>query len=109
MLLVFLNLLFLGTCYIFFAKSWDFLWTFISVPYFGLACDYENSSLCLKIVRRRRLLDRGQKDFECEDNSNNIARVRDRRPMRNPCTPLVYIQSGTVKYNRRTPQMEMMQ
>ena len=29
LLLVFLNLLFLGTCYIFFRKCWDFLWVFI--------------------------------------------------------------------------------
>ena len=43
LLLVFLNLLFLGTyCYIFFRKGWDFLWVFrknIYVPHFGLGCD----------------------------------------------------------------------
>ena len=51
LLLVFLNLLFLGTCYIFFRKCWDFLWVFLfyfSVPYFGLAYDHGNSFLCLE-------------------------------------------------------------
>ena len=51
LLLVFLNLLFLGTCYIYFRKCWDFLWIFyfiVSVPYFGLACDHGNSFLCLE-------------------------------------------------------------
>ena len=55
LLLVFLNLLFLGTCIIFFSQVLDFLWFFIflfyryfSVPYFGLACDHGNSFLCLE-------------------------------------------------------------
>ena len=45
LLLVFLNLSFLGTCYIFFLKYWDFLWVFKknkTGPYFGLACDHGN-------------------------------------------------------------------
>ena len=52
LLLVFLNLLFLGSFYIFFRKYWDFLWVFFyfifSVPYFGLACDHVNSFLCFE-------------------------------------------------------------
>ena len=49
LLLVFLNLLFLGTCYIFFRKCRHFLsGLFFSVPYFGLACDDGNSFLCLE-------------------------------------------------------------
>ena len=52
LLLVFQNLLFLGTCIIFFRKCWDFLWVFFilfyfSVSYSGLACDHGNSVLCL--------------------------------------------------------------
>ena len=53
LLLVFLNLLFLGTCYIsFFASVWTFSGSFyfilFSVPYIGLACDHGNSFLCLE-------------------------------------------------------------
>ena len=53
LLVVFLNLLFLGTCYIFFSASvWTFSGTFFSsffsVPYYGLACDHGNSFLCLE-------------------------------------------------------------
>ena len=51
LVLVFLNLLFLGTCYIFLRKCWDFLCVFyfiFSVPYFGLACDHRNSFLCVE-------------------------------------------------------------
>ena len=54
LLLVFLNLLFLGTCVIVFREYWDFLWVFFlfyfyfSVPYFGLASDHGNSFLCLE-------------------------------------------------------------
>ena len=55
LLLVFLNLLFLGTtCIILFRKcvgtfSGSFLVYFdFSVPYFGLACDHGNSFLCLE-------------------------------------------------------------
>ena len=57
LLLVFLNLLFLGTCYIFFRKCWDFLWASIFiylffvpyfVPYFGLACDHGIFFFCLE-------------------------------------------------------------
>ena len=53
LLLVFLNLLFLGTCIICFSQVLDFLWVFFilfyfSVPYFGLACDHGNSVLCLE-------------------------------------------------------------
>ena len=55
LLLVFLNLLFLRTCIIFFSQMLDFLWVFIfifyryfSVPYFGLACDHGISFLCLE-------------------------------------------------------------
>ena len=49
LLLVFLNLLFLGTCVIFFSQLLDFLCfyflflPYFSVPYFGLACDHGNS------------------------------------------------------------------
>ena len=50
--LVLMNLLFLGTCYTFFLKYWDFLWvisySIFSVPYFGLACDHGNSFFCLE-------------------------------------------------------------
>ena len=52
--LVFLNLLFLGTCYIFYRKSsvgtfsGSFSFISFSVPYFGLACDHGNSFLCLE-------------------------------------------------------------
>ena len=54
LLLVLLNLLFLGTCVIVFREYWDFLWVFFlfyfyfSVPYFGLACDHGNSFLGLE-------------------------------------------------------------
>ena len=55
LLLVFLNLLFLGTCIIFFSQVLELslgLFHFIlfcfSVPYFGLACDHGNSFLCLE-------------------------------------------------------------
>ena len=54
LLLVFLNLLFLGTRIIFFSQVLDFLSVFFlflpyfSVPYFGLACDHGNSFLCLE-------------------------------------------------------------
>ena len=56
--LVFLNLLFLGTCVIIFSQVWGlslgiFLFHFyFSVPYFGLACDHENSFLCLEEYER---------------------------------------------------------
>ena len=57
LLLVFLNLLFLGTCIICFSQVLDFLWVFFilfyfSVPYFGLACDHGNSFLCLEEQER---------------------------------------------------------
>ena len=52
LLLVFLNLLFLGTCFIFFRKCWGFslslFYFYFFVPYFGLACDHGNSLLCLE-------------------------------------------------------------
>ena len=54
LLLVFLNLLFLGTCIIYVSQQvLDFLWVFFilfyfSLPYFGLACDHGNSFLCLE-------------------------------------------------------------
>ena len=52
LLLVFLNMLFLGSCYIIFRECWDCLWIFVtcifSAPYFGLACDHGNSFLCLE-------------------------------------------------------------
>ena len=53
LLLVCLNLLFLGTCIIFFLASVGILSVcvcvcFFSVPYFGLACDHGNSFLCLE-------------------------------------------------------------
>ena len=53
LLLVFLNLFFLGTGIICFSQVLDFLWVFFilfyfSVPYFGLACDHGNSFLCLE-------------------------------------------------------------
>ena len=54
LLLVFLNLLFLGACIIFFRKcvgtfSGSFsIYFYFSVPYFGLACDHGNSLLCLE-------------------------------------------------------------
>ena len=54
LLLVFLNLLFLGTCIIFFSQVLNFLWVFFyfycyfSVPCFGLACDHGHSFLYLE-------------------------------------------------------------
>ena len=57
LLLVFLNLLLLGTCIIcfvfFFANvglslGLFFILFYFSVPYFGLACDHGNSFLCLE-------------------------------------------------------------
>ena len=53
LLLVFLNLLFSGTYCIFFAGVGTFSGSFLfyfSVLYFGLACDHENSFLCLIII-----------------------------------------------------------
>ena len=53
LLLVFLNLLFLGTCFIFFFEVLGlslglfYFYRYFSVPYFGLACDHGNSFLCL--------------------------------------------------------------
>ena len=56
LLLVSLNLLFLGTCIIFFSQVLDFLWVFLFFIFyriflyliFGLACDYGNSFLYLE-------------------------------------------------------------
>ena len=54
LLLVFLNLLFLGTCIIFLSQVLGlslglfFFYRYFSVPYFGLACDHGNSFLCLE-------------------------------------------------------------
>ena len=53
MLLVFLSLLFLGTCIIFFSQVLGlslglFILFYFSVPYFGLACGHGNSFLCLE-------------------------------------------------------------
>ena len=54
LLLVFLNLLFLGTFIIFLSQVLGlslglFLsYRYFSVPYFGLACEHGNSFLCLK-------------------------------------------------------------
>ena len=54
LLLVFLNLLFLGTCIIFFSQVLGFslglsyFFFIFSVPYFGLARDHGNSFLCLE-------------------------------------------------------------
>ena len=58
MLLVFLNLSFLGTCIIMFSGLFFsqvlglslglfYFYRYFSVPYFGLACDHGNSILCL--------------------------------------------------------------
>ena len=69
LLLVFLNLLFLGTTYyIFFCKCWDFLWVlllFFSVLYSGLArfMTTEMHCLALKSKKERYVLDRGQNGF----------------------------------------------
>ena len=55
--LVFLNLLFLGSCLIFFSQVLGlslglfYFYRYFSVPYFGLACDHGNSFLCLEEVR----------------------------------------------------------
>ena len=49
---VFLNLLFLGTCIIFYSQVLGLslglflFYRYFSVPYFGLACDHGNSFLC---------------------------------------------------------------
>ena len=51
LLLVFLNLLFLGTCKIYFRKSVGTFFGsfyFIFIYYFKLACDQGNSFLCLE-------------------------------------------------------------
>ena len=54
LLLVFLNLLFLRTCIIFFLQVLGlslrlfYFYRYFSVPYFGLACDHGNSVLCLE-------------------------------------------------------------
>ena len=54
LLYVFLNLLFLEACVIFFSQvlglSLFFIlfYRYISVPYSGLACDHGNSFLCLE-------------------------------------------------------------
>ena len=54
LLLVFLNLLFLGTCIIIFSQMLGLslciflFYRYFSVPYFGLACDHGNSFLCLE-------------------------------------------------------------
>ena len=55
LLRVFLNLLFLGTCYIFFRKCWDFLWSFLffSVPYIGLAVTTEIRLFALKSKKEK--------------------------------------------------------
>ena len=52
LLLVFSELLFLGTCIILFSQVLGlslglFYLFYSSVPYFGLACDHGNSFLCL--------------------------------------------------------------
>ena len=50
LLIVFLNLLFLRTCY-FFANVGTFSESFIylfNVPYFGLACDHGNKCVSLR-------------------------------------------------------------
>ena len=49
LLLVFLNLLFLGTCIFFFSQVLGLsLGLFFFAPYFGLACDHGKSFLCLE-------------------------------------------------------------
>ena len=56
LLLVFLNLFFLGTCIIFLSQvvlglslGLFYFYRYFSVPYFGLvACDHGNSFLCLE-------------------------------------------------------------
>ena len=53
LLLVSLDLLFLGTCIIFFSQMLGLslgliIYFFVSVSYFGLACDHGNSFLCLE-------------------------------------------------------------
>ena len=53
LLLVFSELLFLGTCIIFFSQVLGFslglfILFYFSVPYFGLAYDHGNSLLCLE-------------------------------------------------------------
>ena len=54
LILVFLNLLFLGTCFIFFSQVLGlflglfYVYRYFSVPYFRLACDHGNSFLCLE-------------------------------------------------------------
>ena len=58
LLLVFLNLLFLGTCIIFFSQVLGlslglfYVYRYFSAPYFGLACDHGNSLLCLEEQER---------------------------------------------------------
>ena len=52
LLLVFLNLLFLGTCYIFFGSagtfSGSFIYLFFCTLFWVIACDHGNSFLCLE-------------------------------------------------------------
>ena len=59
LLLVFLNLLFLGTCIIFLSQVLGlslglfYFFRYFSVPYFRLTCDYGNSFLCLEEEERK--------------------------------------------------------
>ena len=54
LLLVFLNLLFLGTCIVLFSEVLGLslglflFYRYFYAPYFGLACDHGNSFLCLE-------------------------------------------------------------
>ena len=77
LLLVFLNLLFLETCIIFFSPvlglSLGLFYLFIylfPVPYFGLFMTTEICFFALK-SKKEKVLDRGQNGFECDDNNNN--------------------------------------
>ena len=65
---VFLNSLFLGTCYILsiFLQVLGLLWVFFlffSVPYFGLVCDHGNSFFFVLKSKKEKVLDRGQNGF----------------------------------------------
>ena len=72
-LLVFRNLLFLGTCYLFFRKCWDFLWVYFILFFcalFWVSLLMETRFFALK-SKKEEVLDRGQNGFQCEDNNDN--------------------------------------
>ena len=65
-LLVFLNLLFLGTCYIYFCKCWDFLWVFFNLNFLYFVVGWlVTTEICFFALKseKEKVLDRGQNGF----------------------------------------------